>query len=90
MEASKEILEKQAQSIEHQDEAMSNCDASHSLHRAHCLPDAWRGWEKCLVIFIDRASPGDANEVLALQKLAYQSEAELNGDDNPSSHPNSF
>jgi len=33
-----------------------------------------------MVIFIDRASPGDASEVLALQKLAYQSEAELNGD----------
>ena len=31
-------------------------------------------------ISIDRASPGDASEVLALQKLAYQSEAELNGD----------
>lgn len=33
-----------------------------------------------MVIFIDRASPGDASEILALQKLAYQSEAELNGD----------
>ena len=31
-------------------------------------------------IFIDKASPGNASEILALQKLAYQSEARLNDD----------
>jgi len=67
--------------LSYQDEAMSNCDASHSLHRVRTACQTHGGgWEKCMVIFIDRASPGDANEVLALQKLAYQSEAELNGD----------
>lgn len=36
--------------------------------------------EKFMDISIARATPGDASEILALQKLAYQSEAELNDD----------
>ena len=31
-------------------------------------------------IFIVQASPDDAGEILALQKMAYQSEAKLNDD----------
>ena len=41
---------------------------------------AARGADKDKVITIEPAAPGDAAEILALQKLAYRSEAELNRD----------
>ncbi len=36
--------------------------------------------EDCMDLFIAQATPDDAAEILALQKMAYQSEAELNDD----------
>lgn len=44
--------------------------------------DSWRNvaLRGCMDVSIVQASPDDADEILALQKIAYQSEAKLNND----------